>query len=183
MPHGLYDVSVVNPDGQRVTEPYRYLVERAIEADVTIGIGGARTLNPGDAATYSVSLQSLTNVDTPYVRFDIGATDMGNSADVLAGLNLPLRRVLLQRRRPPRRRHRTGLGQHAKLRRHPDDADHFNHRTTAQRPPLGVARRQQQTPAAGNLAPGYAFDLKANGFRRLQLQRPDLSGPGRVDRL
>ena len=27
VPHGLYDLTVMNPDGQRVTEPYRYLVE------------------------------------------------------------------------------------------------------------------------------------------------------------
>ena len=89
VPHGLYDVVVINPDGQRVTEPYRYLVERAIEADVTIGIGGARNLEPGQGGLYSVSLQSLTNVDTPYVRFDVGATEMGRSGYVLENLALP----------------------------------------------------------------------------------------------
>ena len=78
-PHGLYDVSVINPDGQQVTDAMRYLVERGIEADVTIGIGGPHTVNPGDSANYSVSLQSLTNVDTPYVRFDVGAPEMGYS--------------------------------------------------------------------------------------------------------
>src|SRR5206468_7312178 len=72
-----------------VTEPHRYLVERGIEADVTIGIGGPRNLDPGAEGTYSVSLQSLTNVDTPYVRFDVGAPNMGYSHDVLDSLNLP----------------------------------------------------------------------------------------------
>ena len=47
VPLGLYDVLVINPDGQRVVEPYRYLVERAIEADVTIGIGGPRSIESG----------------------------------------------------------------------------------------------------------------------------------------
>ena len=89
VPHGLYDVVVTNPDGQRVTEAYRYLVERAIETEVAIGIGGERSLEPGDGTTYSVSLQSLTNVDTPYVRFDFGTPEMGRSEYVLENLYLP----------------------------------------------------------------------------------------------
>ncbi|MBK6595658.1 MAG: hypothetical protein IPG23_24845 [Burkholderiales bacterium] len=89
MPHGLYGVTVVNPDGERVTEAARYLVERGIEADVALGIGGPRTLNPGESGVYSVSLQSLTNVDTPYVRFDIGTPEMGLAEDVLTGISLP----------------------------------------------------------------------------------------------
>lgn len=47
VPFGLYDVVVKNPNGDTVTEAYRYLVERMIEPDVTIGIGGSRTLAPG----------------------------------------------------------------------------------------------------------------------------------------
>src|SRR5204863_2437043 len=82
VPRGLYDVAVTNQDGTRVVEANRYLVERGIEADVTIGVGGPRTLSPGDNGLYSVSLQSLTNVDTPYVRFDFGAPEMGYSEDV-----------------------------------------------------------------------------------------------------
>ena len=89
LPLGLYDVAVTNPNGQRVVEANRYLVERGIEADVTIGVGGPRSMAPGDSGLYSVSLQSLTNVDTPYVRFDFGAPEMGISADVLEGLGLP----------------------------------------------------------------------------------------------
>jgi hypothetical protein len=89
VPLGLYDLSVINPDGQRVTEAQRFLVERAIEADVTIGIGGPRTLTPGENGLYSVSLQSLSNVDTPYVRFDLGVPEMGYSDEVLNGIALP----------------------------------------------------------------------------------------------
>src|SRR5690606_35714972 len=89
VPYGLYDVRVINPNGQTVTEPLRYLVERAIEADVTIGVGGSRSIEPGQSGIYSVSLQSLTNVDTPYVRFNLGATNLGSSEYVLGGLNLP----------------------------------------------------------------------------------------------
>ena len=88
-PYGLYDVIVTNTDGQTVTEPYRFLVERAIEPDVTIGIGGPRSIDPGNAADYSVSLQSLTNVDTPYVRFDVGASEMGHSEYLIGKMSLP----------------------------------------------------------------------------------------------
>jgi len=35
-PHGLYDLTVINPDGAQATLPYRYLIERALEIDVTI---------------------------------------------------------------------------------------------------------------------------------------------------
>jgi hypothetical protein len=89
VPLGLYDLSVINPDGQRVTEAQRFLVERGIEADVSIGIGGPRTLTPGENGLYSVSLQSLSNVDTPYVRFDLGVPEMGYSDEVLNGIALP----------------------------------------------------------------------------------------------
>ena len=89
VPHGLYDVVVTNPDGQSVTEAFRYLVDQAIDDDVTIGVGGEHDIAPGDSSTYSVSLQSLTNIDTPYVRFDIAATNLGNNPYVLDGLSLP----------------------------------------------------------------------------------------------
>ena len=75
-PHGLYDVKVINPDGQVAIEPYRYLIERALEPDVTIGVGGPRVILAGDTGTYGVALQSLTNVDTPYVYFTIGVPEM-----------------------------------------------------------------------------------------------------------
>lgn len=156
-PHGLYDVTVINPDGERVTEAQRYLVERGIEADVTIGIGGPRTLSPGENGLYSVSLQSLTNVDTPYVRFDIGAPEMGYSEDVLGGLNLPY--VVFG----------TNIGGR------PDGATvdaAGNTQSYGQTPTTGTARPEipwasldgVQNTSGFNLAPGYAFDVQAGGF-------------------
>ena len=71
-PHGLYDLKVINPDGDEAIIPYRFLVERAIEPEVTIGVGGPRVILAGDLATYSVALQSLCNLDAPYVYFQVG---------------------------------------------------------------------------------------------------------------
>ena len=156
VPLGLYDVVVSNPDGQRVVEPYRYLVERMVEADAAIGIGGPREIKPGDSALYSVSLQGLGNVDAPYLRFDVGATDMGNSRDVLAGLNLPY--VVFA----------------ANVGGKPDgavSAGNANTQTYGNTPTTGVRADLPWAALDGaantrgwNLAPGYAFDLAANGF-------------------
>ena len=79
VPHGQYDLEVINPNGTRVVEPYRYLVERAIEPEVTVGIGGPRVVLAGDVATYGVSFQSLTNIDTPYVKLEFGIPEMGQN--------------------------------------------------------------------------------------------------------
>ena len=76
-PHGLYDVKVINPSGEEAVVPYRYQIERAIEPEVTIGIGGPRTIMAGEVGTYSIALQSLTNIDTPYVDFRVGIPEMG----------------------------------------------------------------------------------------------------------
>ena len=65
--------------------PYRYLIERALEPDVTIGLGGPRVVLAGQTGLYSVALQSLTNVDTPYVYFQFGTPEMGNN-DMVYGL-------------------------------------------------------------------------------------------------
>ena len=62
--------------------PYRYLVERALPIDVTIGLGGPRVLPAGQTGLYGISLQSLTNVDTPYVYFEFGAPEIGDNAKV-----------------------------------------------------------------------------------------------------
>ena len=62
--------------------PYRFLVERRIEPDATIGIGGPRVVLAGDTGLYSVALQSLTNVDTPYTFFQVGIPEMGVNGDV-----------------------------------------------------------------------------------------------------
>ncbi|MDH3460422.1 MAG: hypothetical protein OEM00_05480, partial [Burkholderiaceae bacterium] len=156
VPHGLYDVTVINPDGQRITEPYRYLVERAIETDVTIGIGGPRSIAPGDAATYSVSLQSLSNVDTSYVRFDVGATDMGNSEYVLEGLNLPYVVFGANVGGQPEGAIAEGLG---------NTQSYGTTPTNALRADIPWAALDGSVNTQGwNLAPGYAFDVGAGGF-------------------
>jgi len=80
--HGLYDVAVFNPDGAIATLPYRYLIEDALPIDVTIGLGGPRVVNAGQTGLYSISLQSLTNLDTPYVYFAFGAPELGDNARV-----------------------------------------------------------------------------------------------------
>jgi CARDB len=85
-PHGLYDVEVINPDGAIAVEPYRYLIERAVQPDATIGLGGPRVVLAGDTNTYSISFQSLSNLDTPYVYFTYGVTMLGRN-DVI--YNLP----------------------------------------------------------------------------------------------
>ncbi len=82
VPHGLYDVAVINPDGALAVLPYRYLVEDALPIDVTIGVGGPRVVPAGQTGLYSISLQSLTNVDTPYVHFTFGAPELGDNARV-----------------------------------------------------------------------------------------------------
>ena len=156
VPHGLYDVVVTNPNGQRVVEPYRYLVERMVESDVTIGIGGARSIAPGDAALYSVSLQSLSNVDTPYVRFDVGATDMGKSAYVLEGLELPYVVFGSNVGGQPQGAVAEGLGNTQAYGTTP---------TTALRSDIPWAALDGMSNTEGwNLAPGYAFDVAAGGF-------------------
>ena len=75
-PHGLYDLKVINPDGSEAIVPYRFLVERAIEPEVTIGLGGPRIILAGDQATYSVALQSISNLDAPYTYFEVGVPQL-----------------------------------------------------------------------------------------------------------
>ncbi len=75
-PHGLYDLKVINPDGSEAILPYRFLVERAIEPEVTIGIGGPRVILAGDQATYSIALQGISNLDTPYTYFEVGVPQL-----------------------------------------------------------------------------------------------------------
>lgn len=156
-PHGLYDISVTNPDGQRVTEAYRYLVDRGIEADVTIGIGGARNLEPGEHATYSVSLQSLTNVDTPYVRFEVGATNMGDSGHLQEGLPLPYVVFGSNIGGQPDGVTLEGSGTTQSYGATPTDG--------TPRKDVAWAQLDGTSNTSGyNLAPGYAFDVGAAGF-------------------
>ena len=78
-PHGLYDLKVINPNGDEAIVPYRFQVARAIESEVTIGIGGPRAILAGDAGTYSVALQGIGNLDAPYTFFQIGVPEMGTN--------------------------------------------------------------------------------------------------------
>ena len=156
-PHGLYDISVTNPDGQRVTEAYRYLIDRGIEADVTIGIGGARNLEPGDRATYSVSLQSLTNVDTPYVRFEVGATEMGSNEYLLESQHLPFVIFGTNIAGQPDGKTVEGNGTTQSYGSTPTDG--------TPRKDISWAQLDGAVNTTGyNLAPGYAFDVAAGGF-------------------
>jgi hypothetical protein len=75
-PHGLYDLKVINPDGSTAILPYRFLIERAIEPEVTIGIGGPRVILAGDQATYSIALQGISNLDAPYTYFEVGVPQL-----------------------------------------------------------------------------------------------------------
>ncbi len=81
-PHGLYDVSVINPDGQEVDAPFSYLVEPALPPQVSLGLGGTRVMYSGDTGYYGVSLQSETNVDIPYVQLEFGIPNLGNNLAV-----------------------------------------------------------------------------------------------------
>ncbi len=76
-PHGLYDLTVINPGGERAIVPYRFQVERAIEPEATIGLGGPRVILAGDTGTYSVAIQNLANLDAPYIVFNVGIPEMG----------------------------------------------------------------------------------------------------------
>ncbi|WP_034607036.1 hypothetical protein, partial [Chitinimonas koreensis] len=157
VPLGLYDLSVVNPDGERVVAANQYLVERGIEADVTIGVGGPRNLAPGEGGTYSVSLQSLTNVDTPYVRFDFGMPEMGRNEYLLEGLPLPYLLFGSNVGGRPDGRIVDAAGNTQGYGATPTDG-------TA-RPDIPWASLDGTQNTAGfNLAPGYAFDLGAGGF-------------------
>jgi len=157
LPSGLYDLSVINPDGQRVTEAQCYLVEPAVESEVTIAVGGPRSLDPGDGATYSVSLQSLGNVDTPYVRFSVGVPEMGYSPDLLAGLPLP---------------HLVFSSSLAGLPDGPTADAAGNTLSFGPTPTLGLARSDipwaqldgVNNSDGHNLATGYAIDLAGGGF-------------------
>ena len=81
-PHGLYDVTVTNPNGDQAHLPYRYLIEQAIAPDIVIGMGGTRVMNAGDTGNYGFSLVNATNVDLPYVDYKVGTDELGTNGDV-----------------------------------------------------------------------------------------------------
>ena len=74
--HGLYDLVVINPDGNQAIVPYRFLVTQTVEPEVTIGVGGPRYIFAGDTGTYSVALQNLGNIDAPYTYFTVGIPEI-----------------------------------------------------------------------------------------------------------
>jgi len=76
-PLGLYDVRVINPDGRVAVSPYRFQIERYIEPDAALGLGGPDQLNPGEIGTYGVSVVSRSNITTPYIFFEYGVPDPG----------------------------------------------------------------------------------------------------------
>ncbi|MCA9198980.1 MAG: hypothetical protein KDA87_15640, partial [Planctomycetales bacterium] len=137
-PHGLYDVQVTNPDGNSAIVPYRFLVERAIEPDVTVGLGGPRIIMAGDTGLYSVAFQSLSNLDTPYTFFQIGIPEMGVNKDVYG---LPFLTFASNLR---------GTPESDKLANIPWDNLNSAVNTNGQL-----------------LAPGYVLDLPADGFTGL----------------
>ena len=78
-PHGEYDIEVTNPDGSQAIIPYRFLVAQTVEPDVTVGIGGSRTILAGDSETYSIALDNLGNLDAPYTFFQAGVPNLGDN--------------------------------------------------------------------------------------------------------
>ncbi|MFM2004219.1 MAG: hypothetical protein RI963_3645, partial [Planctomycetota bacterium] len=136
-PHGLYDVTVINPGDVKAVLPYRFLIEQAIEPDVTIGIGGPRTILAGDVGTYSVALQSISNVDTPYVFFQVGIPELLRNDYVY---NLPFVQFASNLRGGPDGRNDIAWAQ---IDSAVNTAGAFS----------GTVR-----------APGYLFDTDANGF-------------------
>jgi large repetitive protein len=136
-PHGLYDVTVINPGGVQAVVPYRFLVEQAIEPDVTIGIGGPRAILAGDVGTYSVALQSVSNLDTPYVFFQVGIPEMLTNQYVYG---LPFVRF------------------NSNVRGAPDGGEDVPWAEIDSS--VNTAGRQSGTVQA----PGYLFDHDANGF-------------------
>ncbi len=81
-PHGLYDVKISQPGDEAEVIPYRFLIQDSIEPDVTVGIGGPRIVMAGDTGRYSVSFQSLSNLDTPYVYYQVGVPELGINKEV-----------------------------------------------------------------------------------------------------
>ncbi len=136
-PHGLYDVTVINPGDETAVLPYRFLIEQAIQPDVTIGIGGPRTILAGDQGTYSVALQSISNLDTPYVHFEVGIPEMLNNQYVYG---LPFVRY------------------NSNVRGAPDGAEDV---PWAQ---INSVINAGETLGGTVRSPGYLFDQDANGF-------------------
>ncbi len=87
--HGLYDLLVLNPDGNQAIVPYRFLITQTVEPEVTIGVGGPRYIFAGDTGTYSVALQNLGNIDAPYTYFSVGVPEIPQTGTNIVLDNLP----------------------------------------------------------------------------------------------
>ncbi len=81
-PHGLYDIKVTNPGGEVAVIPYRFLVERALEPEIAVGLGGPRIIAPGDVGRFGFSLLNQGNVDLPYVQFQYGVPELGLNGEL-----------------------------------------------------------------------------------------------------
>ena len=98
-------------------------------------MGGPRIIPAGNAGSYGISLQSLTNVDTPYVFFEYGVPEMQENGFVF---NLPF------------------LTFSSNLAGEPEGG---------LRSDVPWAALDSELNATGQLlAPGYAFDVAAEGF-------------------
>ncbi len=82
-PDGLYDLQVTNPDGTSQVIPYRVLLQDPLPLDADIGLGGPDQIVLSKAgfpsAYYGVSLQSLTNIDAPYLFIQYGVPRLTNN--------------------------------------------------------------------------------------------------------
>ena len=78
-PLGSYDLIVTNPDGSQAITPYDFLIQQVVQPQVTIGIGGNRTILAGDAQDYSIQLDNLGNLDAPYTFFQVGVPQLGTN--------------------------------------------------------------------------------------------------------
>src|SRR5262249_35003606 len=142
-PHGLYDVKVINPGGAEAVVPYRYLVERALPPEVSVGLGGDRVLQAGDTGRYGFTLQNLGNVDLPYVAFQFGIPELGINSEVFN-----LERVVFS----------SNLGARPPAAEAPGSP-------LADVPWAGLVSAVNRN--GENLAPGYAVDLANGGFAGL----------------
>src|SRR5262249_1668587 len=81
-PHGLYDVEVINPNGDTAIAPYRYLIEQALEPDVSIALGGPRVVWAGQSGLYGFTLTTQANVDLPFNEFQYGVPALPSNEGV-----------------------------------------------------------------------------------------------------
>lgn len=77
-PLGLYDVSVTNRSGTRVTLPYRVMVEPPQSPEVGVAINGPRVVTTTDILVdFPILVRNVANIDAPYVYFQTWQADFG----------------------------------------------------------------------------------------------------------